>query len=264
VERLLFRFTKGEPVRFVGHLDLMRVVERAMRRSGFPIAYSQGFNPRPRMAFASALTLGATSDWELCQLDLAEDVDEARIGAAFTALRAALPEGVRIEEVWPIPLEKRNPYIQVRAACYELTLAGEDAAGRMREFLESGPGLPHLKEWWLGGEPDAPVLTVKLPVGERDGVRIRDLVAELEQALAARSGDPVRVVRLHRSRLWCEQEPAEVQAGGAPAPDGRESPAQQMTESNSEARAPGRPDPRTPRSAAVDPPAEPGGPLQPP
>src|SRR3712207_6518589 len=100
----------------------MRVVERAMRRSGFPVAYSQGFNPRPRMAFASALTLGATSDWELCQLDLAEALDETRLEAAARGLREQLPPGIQILDVWSIPLEKRNPYIQVTAAAYELTL----------------------------------------------------------------------------------------------------------------------------------------------
>ena len=93
VERILFRFTKGEPVRFVGHLDLMRVFERAMRRSDFPIAYSQGFNPRPRMSFASGLTLGATSEWELCQLDLARDLSRAEIEAAVEQLRTQLPPG---------------------------------------------------------------------------------------------------------------------------------------------------------------------------
>jgi len=210
VERILFRFTKGEPVRFVGHLDLMRVVERAIRRSRFPIAYSQGFNPRPRMAFASALTLGATSSWELCQLDLAEDLDESRVASAIEALRGQLPPGLTVEEVWPIPLEKRSPYIQVKAAGYELTFAGGDAAGRLGEVLDGGPGLPQALEWSLEALPDAALLKIVLPVGEREGIRIRDLVAELERALGETPGASVQMVRLHRSRLWCEQEPAAV------------------------------------------------------
>src|SRR5205085_3208604 len=172
VERILFRFTKGEPVRFVGHLDLMRVFERAIRRSRFPIAYSQGFNPRPRMAFASALTLGATSSCELCQLDLAEDMDESRVAAAIAALRGQLPPGITVEDVWPLTLEKGNPYIQVKAAEYELTFAGGEAAGRLRQFLDGGPGLPQAQEWSLEALPDAARLRIVLPVGERGGVRI--------------------------------------------------------------------------------------------
>jgi hypothetical protein len=205
VERILFRFTKGELVRFVGHLDLMRVIERAMRRSHFPIAYSQGFNPRPRMAFASALTLGATSDWELCQLDLVEDLDGSRVQSAVQELRAQLPPGVAVHEVWAIPLEKKSPYIQVNAAEYELTLSGEHAAARVSQFLEEGPGFPTALHVAVEAGPDRSLFRVRLPVGEREGVRIRDLIAELERAVPG-----VRVDRLHRAHLWCEREPDET------------------------------------------------------
>jgi hypothetical protein len=202
LERILFRFTKGDPVRFVGHLDLMRVVERAMRRSGFPIAYSQGFNPRPRMSFASALTLGATSAWELCQLDLSGDIDQERLDEAAEALRKQLPPGIEVLDIWAIPLEKRNPYIQVRGAAYELTLSGEEAEHRAKQFFEEGPGLPQALESELEGRPDGALLKIRLPAGERAGVRIRDLVAELEKAIPG-----IRVTRLHRARLWCELDP---------------------------------------------------------
>ncbi len=226
MERVLFRFTKGEPLRFVGHLDLMRVVERAMRRSRFPIAYSQGFNPRPRMSFASALTLGATSEWELCQLDLARDLEEAAIRQAFDELQNQLPAGMVIMEVWPIPSEKKNPYIQVRAAGFALTITGEGAADRLSEFFASGPGIPQAREWKLEALPSTPagdrapesgaaVLTLKLPAGERDGIRIRDVVGLIEQTCPN-----LRVTRLHRTRLWCELDPADVEnsrsCGGEP------------------------------------------------
>lgn len=206
MERILFRFTKEDPVRYVGHLDLMRVVERAMRRSGFPILYSQGFNPRPRMSFASALTLGATSEWELCQLDLAEDLSPEALEAAVAGLQQQLPPGIRILGRWGIPLERRNPYIQVTAAAYELTLSGEDAGRRMSQFLQEGPGIPQALECAVELQADPVLLKVTLPVGERGGVRIRDLIAELEKALPG-----LRVPRLHRARLWCELEPATLQ-----------------------------------------------------
>jgi hypothetical protein len=203
LERILFRFTKEEPVRFVGHLDLMRVFERAMRRSGFPIGYSQGFNPRPRMSFASALTLGATSEWELCQLDLARDVTPTELDEAITGLRAHLPPGLRVLDVWEIPLEKRNPYIQVRAAAYCLTFVGEECAARLTEFVEAGPGLPQALERAVEPQGDHTELKITLPAGERAGVRIRDLIAGLEAALPG-----IKLARLHRARLWCETDPA--------------------------------------------------------
>lgn len=202
MERILFRFTKGAPVRYVGHLDLMRVFDRVFRRSGFPVAYSQGFNPRPRMSFASALTLGATSEWELCQCDLARDLQPEELDAAAEKLRAQLPPGIEVLEIWAIPLEKRNPYIQVTAAEYELTLVGEDAARRMVQFL-ADPGIPQALESAVAETEGRTVLKIKLPAGERGGIRIRDLIAMLEEALPG-----LRGTLLHRAHLWCELDPA--------------------------------------------------------
>lgn len=202
MERVLLRFTKEDDIRFVGHLDLMRMLERAMRRSRFPIAYSQGFNPRPRMAFASALTLGATSEWELCQLDLASDLEERALREAVAALRPQLPEGMRILNVWPLPVQKRNGCIQVLAATYTLTCEGIEGGGAVREFLQSGAGLPQARDWAWTEQNGVLVLQLTLPVGERTGVRIRDAIATLEEGVPG-----LRVTRLHRARLWCEQEP---------------------------------------------------------
>lgn len=174
-----------------------------MRRARFPVQYSQGFNPRPRMAFASALALGATSDWELCQLDLARDLTSPELSEALEALRAQLPPGIEIREAWPIPLEKRSSFIQATEADYELTLV-EPVPGRARQFLEESSGPPGAREWALREDAERLVLTIRLPVGERGGVRVKDVVAHLESGMPG-----VRVTRLHRARLRCEQEPGQ-------------------------------------------------------
>ena len=56
--RLIARLTKLEPVRFVSHLDILRLLQRAFRRAGVPLSYSQGFNPHPLLSFATALSTG--------------------------------------------------------------------------------------------------------------------------------------------------------------------------------------------------------------
>jgi len=56
--KYLLTFEKAEPVRWLGHLDILRTFERAIRRAALPIAFSNGFNPRERIAFASALSTG--------------------------------------------------------------------------------------------------------------------------------------------------------------------------------------------------------------
>jgi Uncharacterized protein conserved in bacteria (DUF2344) len=202
--RVLFRFVKGEPVRFVSHLDLMRAFERTMRRANFPVEYTQGFNPRPKMAFASALSVGATSDWELCQVDLAEETDDARLPALVDDLNRQFPAGLRILDAWVLDPVKKSLYIQPTAAAYALRLEGQGVGSHgeplCRQALEGVPAME------CGGQPEGPdcwMIHLKLPIGEKDGVRIRDVIARLEEQIPG-----ARVTSIHRARLWCAAEPA--------------------------------------------------------
>lgn len=68
------RFLRGEGVKYISHLDLMKVFERAIRRSRLPIAYSQGFNPHPQMVFGLPLSVGVTSEAEYGDFEMAEDI----------------------------------------------------------------------------------------------------------------------------------------------------------------------------------------------
>jgi radical SAM-linked protein len=88
--KYLLLFEKGESVRWLGHLDILRTFERAIRRAGLPIAFSQGFNPRERLAFASALSTGVTGAAERATLELTEPQQTDQIVAQ---LNAALPPG---------------------------------------------------------------------------------------------------------------------------------------------------------------------------
>jgi len=65
MQRLRLRFGRGEEVKFISHLDVLRFWERAFRRAGIPLAYSQGFRPHPRIAIAAPLAVGVTSEAEL-------------------------------------------------------------------------------------------------------------------------------------------------------------------------------------------------------
>jgi len=63
-------FYKGGLLKFVGHLDLMRTMQRALRRAEIPLSYSQGFNPHPLMGFASPLALGCTGEQEIMEIKI--------------------------------------------------------------------------------------------------------------------------------------------------------------------------------------------------
>ena len=68
IQRLRVKFGRGRKLKYISHLDLMRLWERGLRRAGVPVAYSEGFNPRPRLSFASPLAVGTTSESELLDI----------------------------------------------------------------------------------------------------------------------------------------------------------------------------------------------------
>ena len=92
VYRLHYR--RGEEVRFIGHLDMVRAFERAFRRAHLPLAYSQGFNPRPKVSYGPALPVGMTSEAEY--LDVTFQTRPA--GDLVVAVNRFLPPGVKVLE----------------------------------------------------------------------------------------------------------------------------------------------------------------------
>ena len=105
--------------RWISHLDLTRAIERALRRAHIDVAHSQGYNPLPRLSFASALTLGATSQAEYFEVDLARPMSPAQFQAA---LEAQLPPGLEVREVCEVPSAGRPLAAGVKAATYRVTV----------------------------------------------------------------------------------------------------------------------------------------------
>lgn len=122
--RALIRFGKQPRLRFISHLDLQRFFQRAVNRTGLPIAYSQGFNPHPVMSFGSALALGWTSEYEVIDIKLSAPMGRKR---TEDAVRAALPEDLPVLEVRMVDDRHAAPMAQVKASDYRVTLEGEDA-----------------------------------------------------------------------------------------------------------------------------------------
>lgn len=73
MKRLFLSISKGEELRFLGHLDMLRTMERAVIRSGIPIAFSEGFNPHMKIAFDAALGVGVTADPLYLEMKLEKD-----------------------------------------------------------------------------------------------------------------------------------------------------------------------------------------------
>jgi radical SAM-linked protein len=96
LETLRVEFTKSELMRFISHLDLLRLFQRALRRSGIPIDFSKGFNPHPLIYFDRAIKLGVESESEWAEFVLREEIDPAQFKVE---LQANLPKGIEIREV---------------------------------------------------------------------------------------------------------------------------------------------------------------------
>lgn len=98
--RVRLRFAKRGDLRLVSHHDLMRCLERMLRRADLPMAYSQGYNPRPKVVFALALALGIEAHREIVELDLREPLEPSEV---LRRLSACAPEGFDFIEAEAAP-----------------------------------------------------------------------------------------------------------------------------------------------------------------
>ena len=117
VQRLQIRFAAEGPLRYVSHLDLMRVWERVCRRAGLPLATSHGFSPRPKIALAAPLAVGVTSEAELLDILLTARID---LDNVMRRLSAELTPGLRVIEIREGLLKQPSLQSMLRAASYEV------------------------------------------------------------------------------------------------------------------------------------------------
>lgn len=120
-EIMRLTYKRGELVRYVSHLDFVKVFERTIRRACIDVGFSQGFNPRMLLVFGNPLPVGYTSDCELLDITFARSYEPGEI---VEALNSHLPGDIRILSA--VPLEK--PYASilqsVSFASYEGTVSG--------------------------------------------------------------------------------------------------------------------------------------------
>jgi radical SAM-linked protein len=100
-QRLRLSFAKKKEIKYIAHLDLALAWERALRRAGVPLAYSQGFNPRPKIQFASGLPLGTTGSAEIMDIIFTEPLEPDEIQARIVP---KLPPGIGLNSVQEVPM----------------------------------------------------------------------------------------------------------------------------------------------------------------
>ncbi len=146
-EILRLRYSKHGKVVWTSHRDAARIWERALRRAGLPLAYSEGFTPRARLSFGLALPTGAASDAEY--LDIVFEGSAGDVGGLAPRLGAMLPEGFGVDGV--ARLDPGEPSLQeaVTSCSWEIELDGSwdrhALAGLCAEVL-AAPALPVERE----------------------------------------------------------------------------------------------------------------------
>ena len=209
--RALIRFGKQPRLRFISHLDLQRFFQRAVNRTGLPIAYSQGFNPHPVMSFGSALALGWTSEYEVIDIKLSAPMGRKR---TEDAVRAALPEDLPVLEVRMVDDRHAAPMAQVKASDYRVTLKGEDARAvidQIPAFLsretvsavkktKSGEKEINARPLVLALEPLEDGFNARLKLTEQESMKPDLLIA----LLAGMAGVEPPEARIHRVALLGE------------------------------------------------------------
>ncbi|HHT50143.1 MAG TPA: DUF2344 domain-containing protein [Eubacteriaceae bacterium] len=132
------KFSKGEEVKYISHLDLQRAFQRALRRAEIDIAYSKGFNPHPKVSFATALSVGMTSDGEYVDVEL----NNWQNGKELTKkLNGVLAKGIKILDC--VVSDERQPSLMstIKMGLYQISIHTKDKKytlginSRIKEFL---------------------------------------------------------------------------------------------------------------------------------
>jgi radical SAM-linked protein len=205
-QRLRIRFRKEGDLRLISHRDLLRTLERLFRRADLPLGMSEGFHPKPRMSFPSALAVGIAGTDEVMELELSQERTAEEVLAVLTP---HLPPGLAINALEVMPPGSRKA--QVRFVQFELPLPAdrrEAAVQRIEQFRaeethvvqrEEGRGPVDVRSFVDRLELDDDRLRMRLRVTGEGAARPREVL----QALGL---DDLEVQGFYLSRTAVELE----------------------------------------------------------
>jgi radical SAM family uncharacterized protein/radical SAM-linked protein len=166
VQRLRVWFGKSGKMSLIGHLDLAKLFDRAIRRASIPVTYSGGFHPAPRIMIANALPLGSTSTGEIADFELTTIVDEAEFQSK---LAAQLPADIPIYRVESVDLKQPAASALITQAEYLITVS-------------STSEIPPQWETWIAAvlASQEIIQDKKTKSGKNTQINLRDRLYELE------------------------------------------------------------------------------------
>jgi radical SAM-linked protein len=230
VSRIRFRFAKEPRVRLLSHLELQSAVQRTLRRAEIPAAFSHGFSPHMKLAFADALPVGVSSEGEYADVRLRADVDPSEFVRRWTAAR---PAGLTVLAATRVAQNAPSLTSRVAAASYRVSLGrlGIDvstARERVQRLLEADEWVVQRSVKKKRGEKvtslDLRALVDRVTVEEEDGEVRLDLVIgrrsgnlgrpkELLIALFDLDADRVLDAKVHKLDSFVDFDGGLVSAG---------------------------------------------------
>jgi radical SAM family uncharacterized protein/radical SAM-linked protein len=166
VQRLRVWFGKSGKMSLIGHLDLAKLFDRAIRRASIPVTYSGGFHPAPRIMIANALPLGSTSTGEIADFELTTIVNEAEF---HTKLAAQLPADIPIYRIESVDLKQPAASALITQAEYLITVSSTSET------------LPQWDTWIAAVLASQEIIqNKKSKSGKNTQINLRDRLYELE------------------------------------------------------------------------------------
>jgi len=202
--RIRFRFSKLGRIRFTSQRDVARMWERALRRAALPLAYTEGFSPRPQLSFGLALPTGCESRAEYLDVVLDDNRSETAalvVDSLPPVLTGLLPDGIEVEEAALFEHKDGSLQQQVTSCSWAMRFSGvtKDQLGRHVESLLAAPSVPILRERKGREELDdlrPSVLTLAVVDGEEPDGPVAPTVGLLaDLATQPRGVRPTELVR---------------------------------------------------------------------
>lgn len=141
MQRLRIKFSRGPEIKFISHLDIVRLWQRAFNRAGIEIAYSTGFTPHPRISLAAPLPLGVTSEAELMDIFCIKGVAPHFF---ISAVNQQLPPGMKADKVTPISFDLPSLQSQISQADYKVTVDPATGPQEIQAALDALLAKEHL------------------------------------------------------------------------------------------------------------------------
>jgi len=197
--RLRIAYTKVEDARYIAHLDLTRVFERAVRRAGIAMSYTEGFNPRPKISFGFALAVGTEGEREYVDIDIQRELD---LGEVLGRIQEHLPPGIRLLQGGTLTQGAKPLMAVLNAASYRIRIlmALPILPERLQEavslwlarehvtysrYTKKGPTEKDIRPWvkQLAGEihGDEIIFELEVEMGNAGSVRPEEVLASLRE-----------------------------------------------------------------------------------